>query len=516
MEIKSLPNELQEEIFTYLNCNELMAMMLVDKYTKSIIESSPILMSNLPILIIDEDEFYDDNERSIEPILESTRRATKIVIKLKRDKIMKYLVIFKKFSDTVRELEIHDYGFETIDQMRIVLRHLYNLKRLTVINVTFLKPENEFLNSIVQVPKLSMLELREINCVNTDEKMFALFANNYDIQLRKIRLKCDGRNTSNCLDFCEMMTQQAYVKSLTFENVTSKNCNIFNYENFLQCQLRHLEIVNCQLSREHMKVMLNMIKNQQNLETIKVINTPIPSSLDIIFVYRQMFSNPIKEVHVDINDLSFFHSHSFTNRSIRNLTIHGNFAFENLPIFINFIKIFPNVEHLKLVGDMPISDKYLFHILSTFSNLEELSIPGFTSRTIDSNFSNLSCLDVKLKTLILDYIDYDVKFFGWKNIVSNVNSIEKLIIKRDYCNVSNEIVDIIIKKLKLKHLELGCGVVSEDILRNIVYNNCADELRVLKITQSDFDKIKCIFDFNKLFKSNRLLLSLCNDGYFVK
>jgi hypothetical protein len=229
-----------------------------------------------------------------------------------------------------------------------------------------------------------------------------------------------------------------------------------------------------------------------------------------------MFSNQIKEVHVDINELFFFHSHSFTNRSIRNLTIYGNFAFENLPIFINFIKIFPNVEHLKLIGDMPISDKYLFHILSTFSNLEELSIPGFTSRTIDSNFSNLSCLDVKLKTLILDYIDYDVKFFGWKNIVSNVNSIEKLIIKRDYCNVSNEIVDIIIKKLKLKHLELGCGVVSEDILRNIVYNNCADELKVLKITQSDFDKIKCMFDFNKLFKSNRLLLYLCNDGYFVK
>lgn len=515
MEFTNLPDEIQEEIFKYLSCDDLMNMMLVDKYIKSIIENSPKLMNNLPIFIIDEDEHYDDDERSIEFLLNSTRRASKFIVKLKRNKIIKYLVILKKFSETIRKLEIHDYAFETIDQMRMILRYLNKLRCLTINNVVFRRPENSILNSIVKVPNLDMSELREINCVDSDVKLFTLFKNNLDIQLRVIRLKCDVRSTTNCLDFCEMMTQQSSLESLTLDSVTSEKCNIFNYENFLQCELKQLVILDCRLSRDHMRSMIALIKGQTKLRKLNFIKTPIHSSIDIIYVYRQIFSNPIRELHVDINDLYIFHSHSIANRSIQNLIIYGNFAFENLPVFINFIKMFPNVIRLKLIGDNPINDKYLFHILSTFTNLVELHIPGFTSRTIDSNFSNLACLDVKLKTLILDYIDYDVKFFGWKNIVSNVNLIEKLIIKRDYCNVSNEIVDVIINKLKLRHLELGNGVVSEDILRNIVYNDYCDELKVLKIAQSDFGKIKNKFDFHKLFRRNKLLLHFCNDEYFV-
>lgn len=199
---------------------------------------------------------------------------------------------------------------------------------------------------------------------------------------------------------------------------------------------------------------------------------------------------------------------------MRSLTLFGNLAFENLPIFINFIKIFPNVVSLKLVSDSPIGDKYLFHILSSFKNLEELFVPSFTSRTGDSNFANLSTLDSKLNKLVLNYIDYDVKFFGWKNIVTSLKSIEKLVIKRDYGKVSKEIVDVIVKTLKLTHLELGLGVVSEEILCNIVYNNCCDRLKVLKIAQSDFDKIEGNIQFCEIFKKNRLLLHLCDDSYF--
>jgi hypothetical protein len=169
---------------------------------------------------------------------------------------------------------------------------------------------------------------------------------------------------------------------------------------------------------------------------------------------------------------------------------------------------------LKLVGE-PIGDKYLFHILSTFRNLEELYISGFTSRAGDSNFANLSTLESKLHTLVLDYIDYDVKFFGWKNIVSSLSSIEKLVIKRDYGKVSNEIVDVIVNKLKLVHLELGIGVVSDKILGNIVYNNCCDRLKVLKIARSDFEKIQDKFDFTKIFARNCLLLHICDTEYFT-
>lgn len=502
-----LPIEIREEIFTYLSCDDLMRLMLVDKCWRNIVENSPRLMSKLPIFIVDEEEYFDENKRFIEPVLNSSRKVTRVVVKLKCEKIMNYCQIFKKFGSTICSLEIHHYAFDSIDQLRIVLRYLTNLKKLTVIHVQFLKPENKILNAIVQIPKLSLHDLHEVNCVNSDPKIFALFTNNYDIKLRKIRLAlCDVQYTVNCVEFCETMIQQTSVKTLMLDSVTSRKCNLFDYENFLQGQLSHLEFTNCDLTRKHMRNMINLIKMQRQLKTLKIINTPIPSQIDVIYVYRQLLANTINELHIDINQLPFVRSHQFTNFSVRNLSVHGNFAFENLPIFINFIKIFPNVRRLKLIGDVPIGDKYLFHILTTFTQLKELKVAGFTSRTTDSNFSNLAVLDVKLKCLELDYIDYDVKFFGWKNIVTSMRSIEKLIIKRDYCNVSNETVDIIIKTLRLRHLELGEGIVSDDILRNVIYNNYCDDLKVLKISKTDFDKISGKIDFSKLFRSNQLLL----------
>lgn len=505
-----LPDELREEILKHLTCNELMIMMTIDLYTKSLIENSLTMMKKLPIYLRDNeaDEFCD--YRDIEPILESKRKTSKIIVRLKRDKIMKHIGIFKRFSDTIRSLDIDNYAFDTIDQLRIILRFLQNLKTFSVSQVTFIKPENKFLNSIVRVPKLSLKKLTELNCVNSDATIFTLFENNFDVQFRKIRLKCDVLG-----DFSEIfsvVSQQGKLHSLTLDGVT--NCDIFSYDNFLKCQLRHLEIVNCSLSRDQMRRLMTAIKNQHTMVTLKIINTPIPSTMDILHCYRQIFGYYVREVHVDIRQLSFFHSHQFQNGSVKNLTIYGDFAFENLPIFINFIKMLPNIEKLSLKGTLGIGDKYLFHILSIFNNLEELTLPGFSSRAKDSNFSNLLGIDTKLKSLILDYIDYDVKFFGWKNIVSNLKTIEKLIIKRDYGKVSNEIVDVIVKTLNLKHLELGIGVVSEEILSNIVYSNCCDQLKVLKIAKSDFDKISKSVNFKKIFNSNSLLLHLCDADYF--
>lgn len=517
MEIKNLPTEIQEVIFTYLDIEDLLNMMLVDSNTKSIIENSPTLMSRMPIIVTDDEEFYDETQRSIEPLICSTRRVSKIIVKLKHNKIMSFLGIFKKFSDTVRYLDIHDYTFETLDQLRLLLRYLNNLTKLSVYNVLFTKSENKLLNSIVRLPNLYMSKLREIQCVNSDIRLFTLFLNNYDIHLRKIRLKFDGHRISNCRDFSDMMSQQVFIKSLTFDGVTSENCNLFEFGNFLRCRLDRLEILNCELTKEHMRSLLDMIKSQSDLKVLKMVRSPVPSSLDVIYVHRQLFSNHLTEVHVDINNLLSFYNHSFSNESIRNLTINGNFAFENLPVFINFIRIFPNVDKLKLIGDMPVNDKYLFYILSTLAQLEELSVPGFTSRTFDSNFSNLASVNSKLKVLILDYIDYDVKYFGWKNIVSYVGSIEKLIIKRGVnSSVANEIVDVIIKKLRLKHLELGSGIVSQDSLCNIVYNNYCSDLKVLKVSTSDCNKMDMRVDFWRLFKNNRLLLNICEDEYFLK
>lgn len=304
------------------------------------------------------------------------------------------------------------------------------------------------------------------------------------------------------------------LEQLRLDGVSTRNCEFFLAEGLVKCQLRQLEVHNCAIvGREQIRNLIGLIKSQRKLRVLKILNTPLPTSLDIMVTYRQIFNNCMSEVHLDIGELSFFHSHSFTNRSVRSLTLYGNFAFENLPIFINFIKMFPNVVQLKLVGEAPIGDKYLFSILSTFRSLEELSLPGFTSRSADSNFSNLSSLDSKLHTLELDYIDYDVKYFGWRNIVQNLSSIEKLIIKRDFGKVSNEILDVIVKKLKLKHLELGIGVVSPEILRNIVHNHCCDQLKVLKIAKSDYEKIEDKF-LGKIFARNHLLLHLCDDEYF--
>lgn len=515
--METLPDELFEKVCGKLPPRDLRNIMLVDRYSRFIVESSPVLMEKLPIFVTDDEicEFSDNEIKFIAPLLISNRKVTKVVVELKRERIMKHLAIFKKFGDTVRFLEIRNYAFETIDELRIILRYVPNLTALDLTNVAIRKAESQILKSFVKIPLLSLLQLREVKCENSDPKIFSLFTNNHDIQLRVIRLRSTDAQVFHYADFIEMMTQQTRLKELTFEGLTSENCDIFNGHDYLKCQLEILAVKNCSIVvRDQMRNLVQLIKGQRKLKVLKILNTPIPPSMDIMFTYRQIFSNHISEAHLDIGELSFFRSLHFTNRSTRNLTLRGNFAFENLPIFINFIKIFPNVVRLKLVGDSPIGDKYLFNILSTFRNLEELYVPGFTSRSADSNFANLAGLDVKLHTLVLDWIDYDVKFFGWKNIVTYINTIEKLVIKRDYGKVSNEILDVICKKLKLKHLEMGNGVVTSEILRNIVYMNCCDQLKVLKIAKSDFVKIEDKFDFGKILESNRLLLSLCDDEYF--
>ena len=516
--METLPDEIFEIICRKLQPLDLQNVMLVDRYSRFIIENSVCLMEKLPIVVTDSetDEFDDNNGKLIEPLMESRRKVTKVVVELKREKIMKYLGIFKKFGDTIRILEITNYAFDTVDQLRIILRYLRNLTNLKVTKVFFHKSEHKMLSSIVQFPKLSLENLRHVDCINSDPKIFSLFSNNSNTQLRAIRLRsCDVR-TFSYVDFVEMTNQQLRLQLIAIDGFSSENCDIFSFEELLKCQLTTLEIRNCAIvDKNQMRNLISMIKNQRKLKTLRILNTPIPTSLDVCFTYRQIFGNGLREAHLDIGDLSVFHNQHFTNRTIRNLTLHGNFAFENLPIFINFIKMFPNVLKLKLVGESPIGDKYLFQILSCFKNLQELFIPGFLSRTTDSNFANLSSLDVKLQTLALDYIDYDVKFFGWKNIATNLQSIDKLIIKRDYGKVSKEIVEVIVKKLKLKHLELGIGVISGEILRIIIHNSgCCNDLKTLKIARSDFEKIEDEIDFEKIFSSNHLLLHLCEDNYF--
>lgn len=515
--METVPDEIYEMICGKLSSCDLSNAILIDRYSRDIIETSPALMDKLPLYVTDDDEDneFDECAKLIEPLMNSQRRVTSIVVELKRERVAKYLGVFKKFGESVRSLEIRNYTFDTIDQLRIILRFLPGLQRLKVSNIAIHKPENKILNAIVQIPKLALRQLRHVECVNSDPKIFSLFTNNHDVQLATIRLKVNDAGSFCYADFIQTMSHQMRLEQLRLDGVSTRNCEFFLAEGLVKCQLRQLEVHNCAIvGREQIRNLIGLIKSQRKLRVLKILNTPLPTSLDIMVTYRQIFNNCMSEVHLDIGELSFFHSHSFTNRSVRNLTLYGNFAFENLPIFINFIKMFPSVVQLKLVGEAPIGDKYLFSILSTFRSLEELSLPGFTSRSADSNFSNLSSLDSKLHTLELDYIDYDVKFFGWRNIVTNLRSIEKLVIKRDYGKVSNEIVDIIVKTLKLQHLELGIGVVSADILRTIVYNNCCDQLKVLKIALSDFQKIEDKFDFGKIFSTNRLLLYMCDDYYF--
>lgn len=512
-----LPDELFENICRHLPSLDIKSMMLVDNYSRTLIENSPVLMDKLPLYVSDMNDAFSDeyeNGRELLPLMCSRRKVRKVIVDLKKDKIMKYLGIFQKFGHSIRNLDINNYTFETIDQLRFVLRLLPKLKTLTVKNVTFQRGENKFLNSIVQVPRVTLHELRNIICVNSDPKIFSLFTINHN-NIRAIRLALSDSSAFHYCDFIETLGQQTKLKQLTFQGITD-NCDIFSYDHLVVSQLDALVIENCFVGgRDQMKCLVEMIKNQRKLKSLKILNTPIQISTDILSTYRQILSSPhISELHLDIRDLLVFHRHNFVNKTVTELIVHGNFKFEFLPVFINFIKMFPNTVRLNLVGNTPIGDKYLYYILSTFPELEVLHIPALTSRAVDSNFSNLSTLDSKLHTLILDFIDFEIKFFGWKNIVSNLRTIEKLIVKRDYGNVSNEIIDLIIKNLTLKHLELGIGVVSEKILQNIISTNFCNQLKVLKIAKIDFDKMKGNFVFSQIFERNRLLLHMCEDDYF--
>lgn len=518
--MESLPDELFENICRYLLPKDITSMMLVDSYSRILIENSPILMDKLPLYVMMDDPFSDvKNKRELEPLMLSRRKVRKVIVKLnKAEKIMEYLGIFQKFALTIKRLEIFDYVFETVDQLRIILRFLPKLKTLVLTNITFQRDENKILNSIIRIPKISLRELRNIFCTNSDPKLFSLFTATSDIiRLRAIRLTVSNATIYRYSEFIDFLKTQPTLKELTLKGTTADNSDIFGYGELPVNNLVSFELESCSVGYLcEKKCLVETIEKQSALKLLKILNSPLQSTnTDTISTYRRILFQRINELHVDIRDLLILRGHHFVNDSITRLTVRANFAFENLPVFINFIKIFPNIVYLRLVGDTPIGDKYLFHILSAFTKLQELHVPGFTSRTADSNFSNLSTLNCsKLQTLVLDFIDFDVKFFGWKNIVSALGSIKKLVVKRDYGKVSNEIIDLIIKNLKLQHLELGIGVVSEKILQNIVNSHNCDRLKVLKIARTDFEKIGMNFDFSRIYGTNHLLLHLCENEYF--
>lgn len=528
-QMDSLPDEIIELICGYLTTQDLLRVTLVDRRLRWIVENSPNLMAKIPIFLCDNDlefcnvEFDDDyhhNRRLIEPLLESKKKVRKVIVELRSEKIIKFAGVFRKFSDTIRHLEIKNYAFDTIEQLRIILRYAINLQKLTVHNVTFLKTESFFLKSTVS----KYDNLKTIDVVNCDLQIFSLFSFNSSANIRLREIKFVSSVSDN--DVTWRISYESLIELLTHQQRGLVKLRLdgvnFDLDNFSDClkhlkfdNLRYLEILNCKVERrETAKNIVELIKSQKHLTNLKLLKTPL--SIDSIEAYRKMFSNKkIEEAALDIDEKSMIHSHSLSIGSIKKLTLRGNFAFENLPIFVNVIKLFPNVRKLILEGGSPINEKYLHNILSTFVCLEELQIPGFTSRTGDSNFSLLQSIDNhQLKSLTLEYIDYDVKFFGWKNIVTNLQSIQKLVIKRNYGKVSKELIDMIIKRLNLKHLELGIGNVSDEIIEILVH---CKMLKTLKISSCDFKKMSSLGGkFEEFIVSNQILFHICNDNYFAK
>lgn len=521
-----LPDEIFELICSYLSAVDLLQMTLVCRYSKWIIENSPSLMKKLPILIFDNDDnenvdFDDNNKKLIEPLMASNKKVRSVIVHLRNEKIMKYFGIFKTFGDSIQYLEIKSYAFETLDQLRIILRYATKLTHLTLTNLKIRKSENEILNSITRMPKLNLGSLTHLDIINCDLKIFSLFVNNSSVQLNEIRLRVNEENDVDSQvslydDFFIVMSHQRKLVKLTLDGISNNDNDILKPLNNSNLCLYNLDVKNYNFdNRDSARSFIEFVKSQKFLKSLKILNSPISTQIDNIYMYRNIFCNYIEEATLDIDENSMIHSHNFFNCSVRKLNLKGNFAFENLPIFINLIKIFPYVSEFKIEGQSPINEKYLLNILIHFRHLEKLHVPGFTSRTGDSNFANLHTIENQLKTLTLEYIDNDVKFFGWKNIVTNLNSIEKLIIKRDYGKVSNEIVDMIVKKLKLKHLELGIGVVSEDIMKTITQSSYCSRLKVLKISKNDIDKLPNQINFDDIIRNNQLLLYLCDEKYFV-
>lgn len=518
----SLPDEMLIEILDKLTTKDLLTSVLCCHKFKIIINNSYRLLLKLPLTLSDFDENDDITifeekapRKSIDRLLLSERRFNNIVIKLKRENIMSYLSVFKKFGEFISSLKISTYKFDTADQLRMLLRYLPNLKYLKTSNVLFKKSENQILNTIWSVPKLELPQLKNLECVDCSLKLFSVF-NNEKIQLRKIRLRNNQDRDYDVL--LEFLSHQNHLYYLLLDHFSTDFFSA-DIKCTIKSQLEVLKLVDCVIiDRDNIRNLLNFIKAQNQLVKIKLFNTPLPHEM-----YRQIFNDKpkLKEVHLDISHLLYFHSYySKCVRSVRKLKLNGSYAFENLPIFLNVTRMFPNVTSLKLnsIGEDfvgKINDKYLFQILNTMKNLQHLQLHTFSSRTNDSNFSNLESLDTMLMTLTLNTIDYEVNYIGWKNIMRCMKSIDKLVIKRDFRDQAlNEIVDLIISTLKLKHLELGIGVVTADILSNIIYNNNCQELKVLKITINDFIKMNQNFNFHKIFNQNHLLLHLCDDSYF--
>lgn len=166
VEFKELPFDIMECIFQHLDIDDLKNLMVIDRYIREVIQTSPKTMRKLPLLL---NENWNDKWPFVE-----------------------------EFGDFVKEANFNRTSFNTPVEFRNILSHMRNIETLKMSNLR-IDAEN-----ISKPYKVIVMKFERMKCLHMDnsQAVTKLLKNLKKVQLKELKLDfCHLTPTSEFTDF---------------------------------------------------------------------------------------------------------------------------------------------------------------------------------------------------------------------------------------------------------------------------------------------------------------------------
>ncbi|KAL7011736.1 hypothetical protein ACKWTF_014418 [Chironomus riparius] len=446
----SLPFELLELIFEYLNPDDLKSLLNLCGRTRNVIIASPISMRKLKLTLM-------ENWNQKVPFVRENGEFVKI-------------------------LNFEFCDFDSPEQFREMMKMMRNIEELKLadLHIDAEKMNRKFRKYFIDLEFLRKLDVDNSKSVG---KLLRLYLK--DLHVDHLRLDFSHFNVTN--EFVRLLWHQPWIKTLElsgFDNIIYKSLFSHDISYMITYSLKKL-VLNFRITPNE-----NFLKFFKILETLECLEihkeVEYPEFLNAIFEMDSLRSLTLATHFVTLRNIDF---KKIGNSSLTDLTLVTRSQY-GIETTINFmIEKFLCLKSLKVINQKTdSSDQMLAFVKLRVENFEvENSKMKF--------FQNIKFEG--LKKLKISQIHSFLKFEDWENFFKLNNQIEELILSDFEVYYVTEMIKIEIDKI-IYNLS--------QILKTLKYFEISQELRYQKpikliIKQDEKHKVMMVSDsFIKIFR----------------
>lgn len=480
--IESFPDEILIEIFSYLSANDLKRVMMTSHVFSETVGQSTRLMRKFLLKISPKKKWDFPSLVNLERKHQNVKLLSLNSDQNPMDQIIQGIATI---GVHVKQVELSDCVL-SIEDLSTIFDKLRNVKKIELLNVKLselstqklaeLSRRPSFLQKIPKFSNLTHLEVVKSDCFFE----FFLRARN----VKDVSLELGDQKIVDLKSFEQFLMNQPKLKALELVDI--------RFSNFLECDLNFpFQLTSLTINYCHIKVkdhLENFIKRQKSIDRFDLTVDSMKLKLDRIHYFEDSIGivlamNNLREVSLDIENYNFSNL-KFLNQtanSVRKLKLSAILTTCSVH---SILKSFPMVNSLE-ISAKEMGDQDISYINDNLTQLQELKI---SKRFPSEAFGRL-----KLKNLSsLHMNETNIELEHWKVFLGNNSSIKKLIINFNFfVDLSEDLIEVITKALKLDHLELIDKWIG---MRNDIYvmicENCKT-LRYLKLwninVEKDFD-----------------------------